>query len=45
MEGLSRLVCIEVASKHYLEHIAAVEANCQQRVIAVLAMCVVADER
>jgi hypothetical protein len=45
MEGLSRLVCIAIASKHHVEHSAAVEANCQQCVIAVLAVGVVADER
>jgi hypothetical protein len=41
MEGSSRLVCIAIASKHYVEHSAAVEANCQQYVIAVFAMGVV----
>jgi hypothetical protein len=45
MEGLSRLVCIAIASKHHVEHSAVVEANCQQYVIAVLAMGAVAEER
>ena len=41
MEGSPRLVCIAVANQHPVEHSAAVEVNCQRRVIAVSRMEVV----